>query len=302
MVGDSPIKMLIKYKEQTLITPLTKQLQQANHKYLVFTSAGDNSNLPHWLKGNKNFDLWISYFGDQQNKFSDVADYYMMRKGGKFPVLHYAYQQWSQLLKQYDAIFVLDDDLIFSATDITRLFKIREQHDLWLLQPAFDKRGKISFKLNEVHPFSLLRYSNFVEVACPLFTTEKLINFMDVYDPNLIGWGVDFWFSEQIAKQDENNSKIAIIDLITCINPRDEKKIDNKREIDQLQSRDDRIATWEAIKQQYKLSPDYQERAYGQIRKIFSLESLIKSIRVLALKYSYIGYKKLTGGRIYPIK
>lgn len=302
MVGVLPTKMQIRYKSINLMTKLIKQLKAPTSKYLVFTSAGDNSNLQHWLVGHKEFDLWISYFGNQENKFSEVADYYMMRKGGKFPALHNIYQQWPELLAQYDAIFVLDDDLIFSATDITRLFKIRERYDLWLLQPAFDKRGKISFKLNEVHPFSLLRYSNFVEVACPLFTKDHLFNFMAEYDPTLIGWGVDFWFSEQIAKQDAHHNKIAIIDLISCINPRDEKKIDNKREIDQLQSRDDRIATWENIKKQYELSADYPIQEYKQIRKICSLESIIKSLRVLALKYSYIGYKKLTGGKIYPVQ
>lgn len=281
---------------------LIKQPKQPQHEYLVFTSAGDNSNLDYWLDGAKKFDIWISYFGNKNNQFIDNADYYMARKGGKFPALLYIYQQWPELLKQYKAIFVLDDDLIFSTNDINRLFALMDTYHLWLLQPAFDKRGKISFKLNEVHPFSLLRFSNYVEVACPMFTTTQLCNFMDIYDPKLIGWGVDFWFSEVISKQDHDNNKIAIVDLITCINPRDEKKIDNKREIDQLQSRDDRIATWETIKQQYGLHPNYQERQYKQIHKVFSIESILKSLRVLCLKYSYIAYKKLTGGRIYPVK
>lgn len=284
------------------MTILSKQLAQPNHKYLVFTSAGNNSNLTHWLEGEKNFDLWISYFGDDENKYSEHADYYMMRKGGKFPVLHYVYQNWEALVTQYDAIFVLDDDLIFSGTDITQLFGTLKKEDLWLLQPAFDKRGKISFKLNEVQPFSLLRYANFVEVACPMFTQSKLSHFMERYDPELIGWGVDFWYSELIAQEDAKQNKIAIIDFISCINPRDEKKINNKREIDILQSRDDRIATWEAIKLKNSLQQDYNEVEYAQIRKFGGCKHWYKSFRVLALKYSYIAYKKLTGGRIYPVK
>ena len=283
------------------MSELIKRPATVQHKYLVFTSAGDNSNLHHWIKGNKNFDFWISYFGDEENKYSEQADYYMMRKGGKFPALHYIYQKWPAILASYDAIFVLDDDLIFSGNDISRLFNLMEERELWLLQPAFDKRGKISFKLNEVRPFSLLRYTNFVEVACPLFTKDQLFKFMNVYDPNLIGWGVDLWFSELISQQDTKRNKIAIIDLISCINPRDEKKINNKREIDLLQSRDDRIATWEGIKQKYSLSREYKEVEYGHINKILSFESCLKSIRVLVLKYSYILYKKLTGGRIYPV-
>jgi hypothetical protein len=125
---------------------------------------------------------------------------------------------------------------------------------------------------------------------------------MNVYDPNLIGWGVDFWFSELISKQDSSNNKIAIVDLISCINPRDEKKKDNKREIDLLQSRDDRIAVWEKIKQQNNLSAQYEEIQFSQKRKFNTIEVWLKSLRVMTLKYSYIIYKKLTGGRIYPVK
>lgn len=284
------------------MTQLTKQLSTPKNKYLVFTSAGNNSNLMHWLEGEKNFDLWISYFGDDENKYSEFADYYMMRKGGKFPVLHYIYQHWASIVEQYDAIFVLDDDLIFNGTDICQLFETLTRENLSLLQPAFDKRGKVSFKLNEVQPFSKLRYANFVEVACPMFTENELSNFMKQYDPELIGWGVDFWFSELIAQNDPQRNKIAIIDFISCINPRDEKKIDNKREIDLLQSRDDRIATWEAIKTANNLQQNYIEKEYTQIRKYSGFKHWYKSLRVFALKYSYITYKKLTGGRIYPVK
>lgn len=284
------------------MTQLTKQLSSPKSKYLVFTSAGNNSQLNHWLKGEKNFDLWISYFGDTENKYRELADYYMMRKGGKFPVLHYIYQQWQAIVSQYDAVFVLDDDLIFTGTDIGQLFETLMTENLTLLQPAFDKRGKVSFKLNEVQPFSKLRYANFVEVACPMFTQAELTNFMNVYDPELIGWGVDYWFSELIAKKDAQKNKIAIIDYISCINPRDEMKIDNKREIDLLQSRDDRIATWEAIKIANNLEPTYNEVEYAQIRKFSGVTHWYKSLRVIALKFSYIAYKKLTGGRIYPVK
>ena len=91
-------------------------------------------------------------------------------------------------------IFVLDDDLIFTGTDISRLFNIMKKEDLLLLQPAFDKRGKISFKLNEVHPFSYLRYTNFVENTCPMFTQAELLNFIQKFDPRLNGWGIDFWY------------------------------------------------------------------------------------------------------------
>ena len=85
-----------------------------NSKYLVFTSAGDKSNLHHWLKGERNFDLWISYYGDKENNYLDLSDYYIARKGGKFPNFYYIHQKWGDILNNYQAIiFSQEPHLLF---------------------------------------------------------------------------------------------------------------------------------------------------------------------------------------------
>src|SRR5208337_2955838 len=89
----------------------------------VFTSAGDNANLESWLKGNKNFDFWITYYGDRNDPYKEFADYYNARKGGKFPNLHHVYQNWKYVLDHYEAILVMDDDIIIDASGISRLFE-----------------------------------------------------------------------------------------------------------------------------------------------------------------------------------
>ncbi|KXI28502.1 DUF707 domain-containing protein, partial [Paraglaciecola hydrolytica] len=239
---------------------LIKQLILPKNKYLVFTSAGVNSNLAHWLKGYRNFDLWISYYGDEDNKFKNEAEYYIAKKGGKFPNFHYCYNQWNDIISQYDAIMIMDDDLIFSGADISQLFQIQEKYNLWLLQPAFDRRGKISFSITETHAFSKLRYTNFIEVTCPLFQKEKLAEFMAIYDPILIGWGVDLWYSEILSKQDTQHNKIAIIDEISCINPRDKTKQNKMREIDKLQNTDMRQQIWKSIQTRNNLDLQFKDQ------------------------------------------
>ncbi len=37
-----------------------------------------------------------------------------------------------------------------------------------------------------------LRYTNFIEMARPLFRQDKLDAFMAVYDPELVGYGTGF--------------------------------------------------------------------------------------------------------------
>ncbi|MGH8140717.1 MAG: hypothetical protein ACREVV_21310, partial [Steroidobacteraceae bacterium] len=119
---------------------------------LVFTSAGDRSNLRAWLEGSRDFDLWVVYYGDRPGAFRDAADYYAARRGSKFQNLHYCYQHWRPLLARYDAIMVLDDDIVINATSVSELFRIRRELDLWALQPAFRLAGKISWDITRVRP------------------------------------------------------------------------------------------------------------------------------------------------------
>src|SRR5215472_5776401 len=102
---------------------------------LVFTSAGDRSNLRVWLQGRRDFDLWVVYYGERAGTFQEVSDFYLARKGSKFQNLHYCYERWPEALARYTAVMVMDDDIKIDAEGITRLFEIRRELDLWALQP-----------------------------------------------------------------------------------------------------------------------------------------------------------------------
>jgi len=223
------------------------------HKYLVFTSAGDVSCLQRWLKGDRNFDLWVTYYGDHHGRYRELADYYNVRKDGKFPNLHYVYQMWPDLLQRYEAVLVLDDDLLMNASAISRLFDIRAKHDLWLVQPAYVPGSKISHTATKMRRTTLLRYTNFVEVGCPLFRKDKLDCFMETYDPSLVGWGVDWWFLDVLGPDLEG--RVAVVDAAACQNPYDRAK-GGEREIDKLQSKAERIATWQMIKARYNIESE----------------------------------------------
>ena len=239
-----------------------KNIKTPCHKNLVYTSAGDNANLIKWITGNRNFDLWITHYGNYQGRYRELADYYNIRKDGKFPNLYHAYHVWPYIFKQYEAILVMDDDILISPAKINRLFKIRKKYDLWILQPAFDPKGKISHRITRVKPYTMLRYTNFVEVTCPLFRQDKLERFMRIYNPVLVGWGVDWWFLDVL--RNDMKDKIAIIDWVTCINPLDSTK-DGKREIDRLQTPNQRLETWKKIKRMHCI----QNEEKGQMEYAF---------------------------------
>jgi hypothetical protein len=256
---------------------------------LVFTSAGDRSNLRRWLQGRRDFDLWVVYYGEQPGMFRELATYHVNRQGSKFQNLHYCYKHWPHLLAQYDAIMVTDDDIVIDATGITRLFEIRREFDLWALQPAFRLAGKVSWDITAVHATAKLRYTNFIEMACPLFRRDKLDAFMAVYDPELVGYGVDWWFLHTLGAG--LDSRVAVVDEVTCINPYDVRK-GGVREIDTLQSHEKRKEVWARMKARYGL--DEQGRQHREFRRI-SQSSLGAAARLLRNfpDWAYFNAKRL---------
>ena len=243
---------------------LTAATSGSRSNNLVFTSAGDRSNLRGWLQGRRDFDLWTVYYGSAGGMFQDVSDYYLARKGSKFQNLHYCYQRWPEVLARYDAIMVMDDDIEIGATGLSRLFEIRRELDLWALQPAFRLSGKVSWPITAVRPTAKLRYTNFVEMACPLFRRDKLDAFMGVYDPALVGYGADWWFLRTLGPDIDN--RVAVVDEVTCVNPYDKNKSGGGREIDTLQTHQMRKEVWERIKATYDL--DEQGRDLREFRRI----------------------------------
>ncbi|WP_432471661.1 hypothetical protein [Amphritea sp. HPY] len=224
---------------------------KSEHDFLVFTSAGNNSNLKEWVKGKPNFDLWITYYGEKGSLYEEVSPFYCRRSDGKFPNLHDLYTSNPGFLQQYKAIFVMDDDIEISTEEINELFEIQQEYNLWALQPSFDEHGKISHRITRQTPGYYMRYCNFIEMTCPLFRTDKLLDFLDVFDPALKGWGTDYWFMDSMG--DDLKYKVAVVDSISCLNPKDCSKPGGGREIDKLQTTDDRKVIWKRIADKYNI-------------------------------------------------
>jgi hypothetical protein len=254
---------------------LSKHPVEATHPNLIFSSVGDHGNLPRWLRGRRNFDLWVTYYGETRGRFRDRADYYNERRGSKFQNLLFAYRTWPKLLDRYAAILVMDDDLLISGSALSSLFDIRDRYDLWALQPAFDPHGKISWPITRVNPYTRLRYTNFIEMACPLFRKDKLDAFMAVYDPELVGWGCDWWFLDVMGE--DLRDRVAVVDTITCLNPHDSTK--GGREIDRLSPTSERIATWKRVKERYGIrSEERGIREYRRIHRPFVVRQLRRAL------------------------
>ena len=255
---------------------------------LVFTSAGDRSNVRHWLQGRRReFDLWVNYYDDGASALQSLADIYSARKGTKFQNLHYCYSRWPEIFSQYEAVMVMDDDIIIGADGLTRLFDVRRELDLWALQPAFRISGKLSWDITRVRPTTRLRYTDFIEMTCPLFRRDKLDAFMAVYDPQSMGYGEDWWFLRTLGP--DRGLHVAVVDEVSCINPHDHTK--GGREMDRISSHEQRKAMWQRTKARYNLDEGWTHNEYGRIERR-GLDALLGIARLLP-ETAYVGVKSV---------
>ena len=219
----------------TRLRLLHRQVTPPSEKrpWLVFTSAGDRSNVAQWIGGSRLFDVCVVYYGDEaEPACARAADKFIRRKGGEFPNLKAAALAEPSYFAAREAVLVMDDDLEIDCNAINTLFELRKRLDAWVLQPAYDGgKGKSSHEiLRSLIPAKsssrvragtdmaallaavearkyvrvgeqgehTVRYVNFIEVTCPLFRADVLHDFLEAYDGRLVGWGVDYWFCQRL--------------------------------------------------------------------------------------------------------
>ena len=242
-----------------------KVRSQNRKRWLVFTSAGDQSNVKQWYRQNKDFDIMVVYYGNTQFSFKNIVDVYEERKDGKFANLQYFLQKIS---KDYEAIAVFDDDIEIKSESISQLFKFREKYDVGIVSPTFKPYHRSYASLVPVDG-STIRYVDFVEMNTPLFRRDILDGFMKEFDPIIKGWGADIWFSHFCNKQD--SCDIAVADKIHAHNPLVRKN--GKREIESLQSEQERSSTWK----KYAKSHNIPDTIGHALVKGFSLKKTEKA-------------------------
>lgn len=236
-------------------------------RHLVFTSAGDRAGVHRWLEGRRNFDLWITYYGDEAGRYADLTPFYTERKGGKFSNLWHLYQEHPEFVRSYDAVWVADDDVVIDGDALSRLFELRAARDLWLLQPAFDYYGRVTYPLTGRHMTTELRYTNFVEMTCPMFRQDKLAEFLAVFDPALAGWGADEWFCQVLGQQQRD--RVAVVDAIPCRNPHHHVSKGGSREINQLMPTAQRRRQWEELAARLGLEAYLDKVQFSAVRDGF---------------------------------
>ncbi|GAA5063159.1 hypothetical protein GCM10023318_47510 [Nocardia callitridis] len=158
----------------------------------------------------RNWDLIVSYFGDDPDRFRVPDVVRVAAKGPKWPPLQQLIHELADTIDQYDYIWLPDDDVDADTATINLMFDYCAEYQLSLAQPALSADSHIVHPVTKVDPRYTLRYTSFVETIVPCLSRQFLRRTLPEFSETQSGWGMDFVWT---AMLDEGET--AIIDAIT---------------------------------------------------------------------------------------
>ncbi|WP_196501939.1 DUF707 domain-containing protein [Aestuariivirga litoralis] len=185
---------------------------------LVVVRAGESSLHRAWLKGaeTRNWDLVVSWYAS--SSYKRTADERLHRvQGGKLDGLYKTFAALPDLLRNYDFIWLPDDDIDTNTPAINRLFETMRTHNLSIGQPALSWNSYFSHIITLRSPLAKLRFTNFVEVMAPCFAVDALRQTLPDFRESMSGWGVDrVWFTMLGSRR----NSMAVIDQVSVFHTR----------------------------------------------------------------------------------
>jgi hypothetical protein len=200
--------------------------EKPRKRNLVFASVGESSvHNSFWLqeKEIKDFDLALYYYGNEPDKYKANADYYKKRKGSKWQNLSHFCWFHKKEISDYDAIFVLDDDIRINTEHINQTFAILHRYDLWLCQPAYSEDSDTVWPIAKKQNGNVLRYVNFVECGVMMFSKYAFQKCLPIFFNAITGFKLDNIVPFVLGLP---KNKIAIIDSVQCVHPKRASEID----------------------------------------------------------------------------
>ena len=179
-------------------------------RHLVLLRAGDQSLHPTWYgKGERSWDLALSYFGDQVDPYPQHHDFLHRFKGSKWQGIADFVRRYPDLLARYERIWLPDDDLLATQSAINLLFDASGAYGLSLTQPALRFYSHVSWGVTLQHPWAHARETNFVEVMAPCFDRAAWQAMSDTFSENSSGWGLEWLW---LARARAQGLRLGVID------------------------------------------------------------------------------------------
>lgn len=185
--------------------------KKVNNKWCVISAVGENSLHRNWIKSNPKFDLYLITYDNSYDIFKNDTRYIFKSKGYKFKLIYAYVINNMDVFDKYGYFYMPDDDIAIDTDNIHYLFNFMKEYNLEIGQPAISINSPFSYPHTLRKSNSILRYTNFVEIMQPCFSSEALKKVLFTFNENTSGWGIDFHWGKII---DYRKYNMAIIDAI----------------------------------------------------------------------------------------
>lgn len=157
---------------------------------LIVVRAGDRSLHRRWLDDSRKrgFDLLVSYFGAIEGRHAKGADHYHAMTGPRWPAHDWLWRHRRDLFDAYDHVAFVCDDVDASTRDWNRAFDYCSYFGLDLAQPSI--LGYVSEPVTLPVEGTLLRYTDWVEEMCAIFSRRALALCGETFRESVSGWSL----------------------------------------------------------------------------------------------------------------
>lgn len=176
---------------------------------LIISPTGKQSYFKKWTKGECDFDIILLCYEDIGELPLFCTPYVYSFKGEKWHIIKKFVLENLSFVSSYDNVWFVDDDIYTYTESINKLFDVHRRYKLKLSQPSVT--GFTSHWITNKVEGNVLRYTNFVEIMCPMMSTETMIQLLPTFDYTESGWGLDLLWAKMLGYPTD---KIAIIDEI----------------------------------------------------------------------------------------
>lgn len=184
-------------------------------KNLIVVRCGDNSLHEKWVSPDANYDVAVSYFGNEASFDLDNLRFFHPYKGSKWEGLNDFFQT-NDFWREYDAIWLPDDDIDADVQSLNRFFELFHEHKFDIAQPSLDEKSYFSWAILLKNKNFKYRKTNFAEVMIPCFNKKTFNKIYQTFSENKSGWGLDFLWPQMLGPQAE----IAVIDEVEVFHTR----------------------------------------------------------------------------------
>jgi len=165
-------------------------LMKTDRTNLVIVRTGSTSSHAQWhQKKTRNFDIINLTYSLKHQYQVHYQDRIAYEEGAKNGAIFSWLQKNISVFDDYEFIMLIDDDIDTCHDDLDRLFQYAKLADFEICQPALDQSSFFTLAITKRHPSFLHRWTNSVEIMCPIFKSSVLKKCMPTLEMNKEGGG-----------------------------------------------------------------------------------------------------------------